>query len=190
MERWYVSDHHLGHFNVIKYGQRPFSSLEEMEAVLLENHNKLVHPSDHVSFLGDVSIRRGGRVQQNDFIKEIKKYNGHKRLYLGNHDHFQCSTYLEVFEKVYATWRSEEGFICSHFPLHPTSLGSATACVHGHIHRNASPLPVVYIDKKTQKVGIKPYINVCVEVQEFRPISLGELLDKIRKVKDDNGSGT
>lgn len=183
MVRWFCSDHHLGHENIIKYQDRPFDNVHIMDKMLLELHNTYVKPEDHVYFLGDVTMRRGGRVQQDDFIREMKRWNGHKRLFLGNHDHFPAKTYLEAgFEKIYATWRDEQGILYSHMPVHPTSIGSARANVHGHIHGNPSSPPAVFTDKDG-KVWVKPYINVSVEVTNYRPINFDELMARIEKAK-------
>jgi len=146
-----------------------------MNDALVTYHNEIVKPQDHVSFLGDVTLKRGGKQDKEWFIAEMKRYNGHKRLYLGNHDHFPIKTYLEAgFEKIYATWRSEDGIIFSHIPIHPRSLGSAIANVHGHIHNIPDYDSAVIADR------IIPYINVCVEVMDYRPISRCELLNRIK----------
>src|SRR5258708_5235503 len=108
MERYFWSDPHFGHANIIKYCDRPFSNTDEMDEFLIAQHNSVVKPNDHVTCLGDLTIARGGRVQQEKFKALIRRLNGHKRLHLGNHDHFPIQTYVDVFEKVYATWRDEQ----------------------------------------------------------------------------------
>jgi calcineurin-like phosphoesterase family protein len=193
INHWFISDHHLAHWNIIQYGQRPFKNLQEMHDALVTYHNELVKPQDHVSFLGDVTIKRGGRLDKLWLADEIRRYNGHKRLYLGNHDHFPIRTYLDAgFEKIYASWRCEEGFICSHIPLHPRSLSTATANVHGHIHQAPAYEPVVFkgdefgegSGKRRRNKGprVVPYINVSVEAVNYRPISKDEILTIIAKV--------
>jgi calcineurin-like phosphoesterase family protein len=185
-DRWYCSDHHLGHYNIIEYGERPFKNLAEMHDALVTYHNEVVKPQDHVSFLGDVTIKRGGRLDREWLIAEMKRYNGHKRLYLGNHDHMPVKVYLIAFEKVYGTWRSEEGIICSHIPIHPQSVGNVIANVHGHIHQRPNFEPVKipkYVSKggKQMPARVVPYINVSVEAINYRPIHLDEILAKIKE---------
>jgi len=176
MEQWFISDHHLWHFNIIQYANRPFKTLIEMHEALLDWHNELVKPQDHVSFLGDVTLKRGGSIDRKMFTDEIRKYNGHKRLYLGNHDHFPAKVYLEVFEKLYATWRTEDKLLFSHIPIHPRSLGTAKANVHGHIHSNPDYDAVVQNDR------IIPYINVCVEAVNYHPVHKDELLSRVKMI--------
>ena len=174
--RWYISDTHFHHANIIQYGNRPFRDVEQMHEALIEAWNSVVRPQDHVTHLGDVSILRGNKQNQEKFIKLIKQLNGHKRLALGNHDHFPIRTYLEVFEKIYATWRSDEGIIFSHIPIHPRSMGRAIANVHGHIHQNPDYEPVV----NTFTGKIQPYINVCVEALDYIPIHIEDLKVSIK----------
>lgn len=181
MTRWFSSDLHLSHGNIIKYQNRPFTNIREMDEALLTFHNELVKPEDHWSCLGDVTIRRGGRLDKEWFIKEIRKYNGHKRLYLGNHDHFPIQTYLDAgFEKIYGTWRDESGILWSHIPIHPGSFGSAKANVHGHIHGNPDYPVHVFKDSEGRKKA-KPYINLSVEVTDYKPVSFDEVVSRVDK---------
>ena len=53
----FTSDLHLGHKNILKLCNRPFSSIEEMDATLIENWNKKVHKNDQVYILGDLMYR-------------------------------------------------------------------------------------------------------------------------------------
>ena len=41
---FYISDLHFGHYNVLKYDNRPFSSIEEMDKKIIENWNEVVNP--------------------------------------------------------------------------------------------------------------------------------------------------
>lgn len=170
----------FSHENIIKYAGRPFSGPREMDDFLLSQHNDLVKPEDHVSFLGDVTLRRGGREDKAWFTNLIRRFNGHKRLFLGNHDHFPIQTYIDAgFEKIYATWRDETSIIYSHIPLHPRQLFSVKANVHGHIHQNLSPAPFEFIDRDTKKVKVVPYINVSVENTSYGPITHDQILARI-----------
>ena len=50
---WFTSDFHLGHYNIIRYCNRPFSSTGEMDAAILANLNSKVDENDQLFFLGD-----------------------------------------------------------------------------------------------------------------------------------------
>lgn len=185
MERWFVSDWHLWDENIIKYASRPFDNANQMNEALLDYHNQFVKTPDHFYMLGDATMWRGGRDEREKFIGFVRRFNGHGRIFLGNHDHWPASVYTQAgFEKIHATWCDQEGLIYSHIPLHPSELAfGVIANVHGHIHSNPSPKPAVAVDSKGV-VYVKPYINVSVEVTNYRPIHLDELKTRIRTAID------
>ena len=183
MQRWFSSDLHLSHGNIIKYQKRPFNDIREMDDAIRTYHNEDVKPEDHWSCLGDVTIRRGGRLDKEWFCRFIRSMHGHKRLYLGNHDHFPIQTYIDAgFEKIYGTWRDDKGVLFSHIPIHPSSFGSARANVHGHIHGNPDYPPHTVTDKDG-RVVTKPYVNLSVEVTGYRPVHYDALLQMIERRK-------
>lgn len=169
---WITSDTHFSHHNIIKFCARPFQSIQEMDDCLVSNWNETVKPQDHVYHLGDVTMLRGGKPQQRIMATIISRLNGHKRLILGNHDHFPVDAYLAAgFEKVRGTGRWLNNFLLSHYPVHPTSMGNAKGCIHGHIHDKQSPPPVTHTNKDGEIVT-KSYFNACVEMTGYKPVNL------------------
>lgn len=188
---WVVSDWHLFHENIISYGERPFTSAIEMNDALLTYHNELVKPNDHVYMLGDATILRGsgGSQSAKRFIELVRKFNGHKRIIPGNHDHFPVKVYVEAgFEKVVGTGRWIDNLLFSHYPVHPSSIGTATANVHGHTHQKPDLPPARSKGyKEDDPEIIRPYINVCVERTNYRPLHLDEVKMKIAgAIKNEN----
>lgn len=154
---WLISDTHFSHTNIIEYCNRPFASVEEMDETMVDRWNRIVRREDHVWHLGDVAMARRA-------LQIVKRLNGHKRLVFGNHDIFTLKDYVSAgFEKltgVRVFHQLTPRVICSHFPLHPASVGG-NINVHGHVHNN---IP-----------GLGPqYVNVSVEVTDYRPITLEE----------------
>ena len=92
MSKIYVtSDTHFSHANIIKYCNRPYSSIEEMNQSLVENWNSVVNKNDLVIHLGDFAW---GRTIQS--IKQhLDKLNGNKILILGNHDSLSQDDYIK-----------------------------------------------------------------------------------------------
>lgn len=120
--------------------------------------------------------------QEAPFIAMMKRLLGHKRLILGNHDHFPAHVYRSAgFQKIKGS-HMHAGLLLTHYPVHPSSMGRARANVHGHIHEKDPYPPVtrtpykdVWAGKTEVTPGVSPYINICVERTEYRPISLEEL---------------
>ena len=53
-----TSDPHFYHDNIIKYCNRPFSNVDEMNLTLIRNWNSKVTPEDDVYVIGGASIYR------------------------------------------------------------------------------------------------------------------------------------
>lgn len=50
---WFTADFHLGHANIIRYCNRPFATVEEMDQAIVEWLNASVKRDDVLYFLGD-----------------------------------------------------------------------------------------------------------------------------------------
>jgi calcineurin-like phosphoesterase family protein len=133
--RFYTSDPHYGHQNIIRYSSRPFESVEEMNQGLVDRWNAVVSDQDEVWVLGDVAM---GKVEEN--LEYIRYLNGTKFLVPGNHDkcwsgHKKNTQGKGVYQEVGFTVLDEDihttlgGFsveIC-HFPFTQLSGGNADA---------------------------------------------------------------
>lgn len=67
---WFTSDHHFGHANCIKYCNRPFSSIEEMDQALIDRWNEIVGPKDTVWHLGDFTLGTWGIADK--YLKQLQ----------------------------------------------------------------------------------------------------------------------
>ena len=81
MNRFFTSDWHLGHFNVINYCNRPYKTIEEMNAAIIEIVNSTVKAEDELYLIGDASLNPKWIEAA---MKEIKCQNIF--LIIGNHD--------------------------------------------------------------------------------------------------------
>lgn len=52
---FFISDLHFGHKNALAYDNRPFTSIEEHDKILIDNWNSVVNIDDDVWVLGDIS---------------------------------------------------------------------------------------------------------------------------------------
>jgi len=81
MTIYFTSDTHFGHANIIRYCNRPFATVEEMDEALIANWNAVVGRGDEVWHLGDFGWHDAKRMRS-----IFQRLNGKKRLIIGNHD--------------------------------------------------------------------------------------------------------
>ena len=152
-----ISDLHLNHRNIIKYTERPFSSVEEMNNALINNLNSIVTNNDRVFMLGDFCLAGKDKI-----IECGRALNGRKTLILGNHDSASLNTYYVAgFEMIskYPIFLKDT-YILSHHPIPDCKYKN----IHGHIHNK----PLLFSNPEN-------YFNVSVENINYTPINLTEI---------------
>ena len=82
---YFTADTHFYHENIIKYCNRPFKNVEEMNETIIANWNSVVRPQDHVYVIGDF-IFGGGKKQTERLVDIVKALNGYIFLVKGSHD--------------------------------------------------------------------------------------------------------
>lgn len=153
---YFTSDLHLDHANIIKYCQRPFYSIGEMNAALIANWNARVTPDDTVYLLGDFALTSRERIAE---LRDA--LNGSIVLVLGNHDRSAAAMRECGFEEAHAAQREMIGgrmVYMSHIP----DYGIRGLHLCGHVHTD------------WKRYG--DIINVGVDQWNFRPVTLEELL--------------
>jgi calcineurin-like phosphoesterase family protein len=79
---FFTSDHHFGHTNILKFCNRPFESIEEMNETLIHKWNEKISPDDEVYYLGDFAMTK-----DNALVASIlDRLHGTKYLIVGNHE--------------------------------------------------------------------------------------------------------
>lgn len=176
---WVTSDTHFGHAKRMP-GDRGFASIEEHDAILVENWNKVVRKNDIVFHFGDVGVASTSYI-----LEVVARLNGRIHLFAGNHDapfpghrdsHKHQKRWLEVFDSVQAYGARRVGkqrLMMSHLPY----VGDHTAkprypefrlpntgalLLHGHVHDK-------WLVRGNQ-------INVGVDVWKLRPVMLDHVL--------------
>jgi len=81
MRVYVTSDHHFSHKNIIKYCNRPFTSVEDMNIYMMKKWNDKVRPFDLVFHLGDFAFTKKTNLQK---IRD--QLQGVIILIPGNHD--------------------------------------------------------------------------------------------------------
>lgn len=188
--RFFTSDTHFGHENIIRYCDRPYKDTDHMNDDIVRRWNEVVTPEDTVFHLGDVAL---GKIDNS--LAQVSRLNGYKVLVLGNHDrpfmrmgkadeHDWWNRYYEVFQEVWH-WSGHDGieiegqeFNLSHFPYTgdhtPEDRHSAhrlddegIPLIHGHTHTT---------DKLTYSTKGTPQIHVGFDAW-YRPVSEHEILE-------------
>ncbi|MFA7408537.1 MAG: hypothetical protein WCY93_12045, partial [Anaerolineaceae bacterium] len=144
---WFTSDQHWCHANILKFTMpdgslvRPeFSSVEEMDEVMIERWNSVVKPGDIVWHGGDITMN--AQKFRNEILPRL---NGRKRITVGNHDPIMELVHMRAFQKMVTIRRFDEyGFVLSHIPLQIDSMWNwrqqkTMLGIHGHIHRHDAP---------------------------------------------------
>lgn len=171
---WVTSDTHFNHANIIKYCNRPFSSVEEMNETMIANWNKVVPQGDTVYHLGDFAL--GDKSLIPDFIKRL---NGHINFIMGNHDNLNLMMKLGDEDNLIVGLFWEEvikvgkkTIIMNHFPfgsLPDPASNYPIIQLHGHVHSTPDN-PWLHFDNQ---------YDVGVDNNNFTPVNLADLLDKI-----------
>jgi len=164
-EKWFISDTHFFHTNIIRFCGRPFADAHAMNEHMVENWNKLVKPGDLVYHLGDVALNHTDK----ELTSLLHRLNGRKRLIVGNHDRIKSPVLQICFEKI-ELWKGfhEHNFTCSHMPLKQGHFRDGEYNVHGHIHNSPAKMEPCYI-------------NISVEVVGYAPVHVDTLVAEIAK---------
>jgi calcineurin-like phosphoesterase family protein len=174
---WLTSDEHYKHRKIIRYQNRPFSSIEEMDECLKRNHNSLVKPEDCVIHIGDFSFGKA-----NDFKEIALSLNGKHFFMDGSHDRslreFFASNELKegtqnslfLLPKLFEFTFNGQKIVLCHYSLQKwwaSHYGSYH--FYGHSHGNNENV-------------IKNSRDIGVDTNNFFPILIE---DAIKSVSDD-----
>lgn len=129
--KYYISDTHFGHTNVLTFDNRPFNTIEDMDAKIIENWNATIKKHDEVYVLGDMFWKNPGAA---DILKALK---GKKFLVKGNHDRVNDDM-AKQFIKVEPYMEVKDGdtrIVLSHYPIaHWNGQFHDSVHFYGHIH--------------------------------------------------------
>ena len=172
---YYTSDLHLGHANIIKLCNRPFSDVDEMNAVLISNWNNRVTNGDTVYICGDLMFRSATDPEL--FLKSLK---GKKHLIPGNHDSawmkkVPLSQYFESVENLMVFSNGKHKITLCHYPM---MSFDGKYLIHGHIHNNKNDT-YWHLLQTMDNV-----LNASVEINNYAPVTFDELVENNDAFKD------
>lgn len=156
---YFIADTHFGHFNIIKYCNRPFENAEEMDKVLIEKWNNKVKKEDTVYHLGDFSFNKNPR----DYLRQL---NGKITLIKGNHDKRKT---LKAFDEVFVLTTIDvdnKPVILCHYPIYEWERKQRGSIhLYGHVH-----------DKPKTWLNSENAHCVSVECIDYTPKTLEQII--------------
>ena len=162
MKIYFTSDTHFGHNRIIDLCKRPFASVHEMDAVLIEKWNETVAPNDIVYHLGDFACRNE---RPEEFYRA--QLNGAIHLIAGNHDDEILNNSRDLFASISdiksITIQDQKIILC-HYPMREWSQAwRGSWHLFGHVHGHLDDDP------------IGPSLDVGVDSHNFTPISFEDV---------------
>lgn len=193
--KWFTSDQHFQHINILAYTKRPFESLEDMREKLIYNHNSLVSHDDDVYHLGDFTM--GNRLEG---LQILSRLSGKHHLVIGNHDKPFEKKNNEYWTQAYkdAGFLTQEHVItlddCSllqavypgilvrlnHFPVKEAEQQDHTDDIRYEDYRLNSLEGVLHLHGHTHAswpITHNWSIHVGVESWNYRPVSEEQLVE-------------
>jgi len=157
---WFIADEHFGHTNIIKYANRPFDNVEEMDETIIQNHNEVVRKGDIVIHAGDFSFKPREAY--------VRRLNGSHVFLKGNHDFKRDKFYGDIWERRI----NGQKIVVSHYAMRVWNCSHYNSWnLFGHTHGTLKP------EGKQWDIG--------VDNNGFYPLSFDELID-IMKQQPDN----
>lgn len=163
---WFTSDFHLGHQNILKYCNRPFDNVEEMDGIIIENMNKTVNHGDTIIHVGDFTLMKN---RSDVHRKYISKLRGHWIFIAGSHDHWLNRDASHIWSKSI----QDKYIVACHYAMRvwPRShYGSILVYGHSHGH--------------LESFGRS--LDVGVDTNNFYPYSSDDVIELTKNKKNFN----
>lgn len=127
------SDLHFNHAGIIRYCNRPFADVREMNESIIARWNMAIGPTDTIWVLGDFGFHG-----KDDLATIFTCLNGHKNLVIGNHDEKNAEVLKlpwERQERLYTLKTEGMRFELCHYPIEAwKGSHKGSIMLHGHSH--------------------------------------------------------
>lgn len=195
MANFYISDLHIGHENILRFDNRPFADVNEMNNKLIENWNARVHSDDTVYILGDFIWTK-----ESEWPSIVGLLGGNKVLIRGNHDPKQFSAATRrMFQEITDLKEIKDSgkhVVMCHYPIPFFRAGFAPTAfmLYGHVHQT---IEYEYIAKLRREVKANAtgygtpngnFINVgcMMPYMDYTPRTLDEIIEGDARYHEEN----
>ena len=162
MTIWFTSDLHLGHTNILKFCNRPFTNVNDMNEIIIGNWNACVKPDDIVYHLGDFCF--------GDPKQYYQRLNGNIIFIPGSHDKNLNQIRAEMLPSLYVLNLKEHNITLCHYSLRSWEKSHyATWHLFGHHHGKLPPYGLSF--------------DVGIDTNDFYPYSLDDVELKMSALK-------
>ena len=177
---WFSSDWHLGHENIIRICDRPFSSADEMDKTIMGNMLSVMKRKDTLYFLGDLSFSQSIAYEA---LTTLFNHGINVVWVLGNHDrHCSPEKLGGLYKEVgYSSVYKKDGIVMhlSHFPMRVWFMSFRNAWnLYGHVHTMSPELDFL------EQPPYGKSLNVNLEFHDYMPYSLDEVVEIMRNKPD------
>jgi calcineurin-like phosphoesterase family protein len=177
MNTFFASDTHFDDEYALQYFHRPFKSVDEMNAVMVEKWNNVVTENDTVYHLGDFTLD-----DISHFTKWVRQLHGSIKILPGSHDDpwlkdFVASERVQVIAPLVSVEFPEimmgsipQVIVLCHYSLQVWDRSNQSSWhLFGHSHG------------KLKGIGLS--VDVGVDCTGFRPLSLEEVTSRMAHLK-------
>lgn len=177
MKTFFCADTHFAHANIIKFCNRPFKDVDDMNSKLINNWNQRVKQDDIVYNLGDWCFRGGKEGGSNKAHYWEKKLHGKIIHIAGNHD--INNGVKSILMAALLEFGGYQVF-AQHRPpmMRPEVPEFCDFALCGHIHN----LWKFQYNTEDPNIVNVPIINVGVDVWNYRPVSMEEIIAFYNKI--------
>lgn len=134
--KYFSSDWHFGHSNIIKYSSRPFKTVEDMNNTLLHNITTPLKPGDVLYFLGDFAMSNKQLIHE--LLTSIPKHVAFHWI-LGNHDlkyYKQFASYVSSISSLKEIKIAGNHVTLCHYPMLTWNKSHYNSwMLYGHHHK-------------------------------------------------------
>ena len=173
----FISDTHIGHENILAECRPQFSSIEEMNSVIIDNINSKMKKNDILYITGDLFFR--SKISPLEYLNAMKPK---KILIVGNHDrdwlkHISEEDINQHFLGVYQQFSFKRNGIELHFNHFPqlawnrSHFFAQSFSICGHIHNARDTTTAAKLFPL-----VKCQFNAGVDINNFEPVTFRELV--------------